>query len=586
MSDFTSTLPAVRGPASAALAAATLRRIGDGPARLLGQPAIRRALPLIAVLGVAALALIVVLWLREPPRATLMPGLADADKAAVVAALGAAGVDVAINRDTGAIEVPQDDVHRARMLLAEAGLPKAVPGGYDLLADMPLGVSRVLERARMKQAQEGELARSIESIGGIAAARVMLAVADPTPFVRDTAQPAASVFVRLQPGRALGEAQVRAIMQLVASSVPGMAIDRVAVVDGGGQLLSPDNAGGELGESSRQLAHKARMERALLARVAALLTPVLGAENYAAQVNLELDFTAAEQTSERYSPATSALRSEQGTARSESSATARGVPGALSNIAPPTPQVTATPASGAPAAGSTPATPAPPVAPNSDTSFTRNYEVGRDVSVTRPAIGQVRRLTVAVVVRDAAPIAGGSSAPSPATLQRLVATAVGLDARRGDVVSVVRQPFAAIPTPAEAPAWRAAIDDHAGHAVMFVAIIAALIAARSLLRRARPTTPPTVAQLAPSATPAELPPPARGEPSDAPALDAPPPTDPDLLDQIARARPKISNAAEILSAANTYDDKIAAIRIFVGEDAARASSVLKQLLRQPNGAAS
>ena len=216
---------------------ATLRRIGIAPPALLRQPAVRRALPLLLGLLLVAALVTAALSFRAPDRATVFPGLGDADKAAIVDALKIGGFDVTVDRDTGEVKVPANALYRARMALAAAGLPKAVPGGYDLLANMPLGASRALERARLKQADEGELARAIGGVGGVASARVLLALPDPSPFVRDSVPPSASVFVTLLPGRALGDAQVRAVQHLVASSVPGLPPERVSVVDGAGAAV-------------------------------------------------------------------------------------------------------------------------------------------------------------------------------------------------------------------------------------------------------------------------------------------------------------------------------------------------------------
>lgn len=555
---------------------ATLKRLGIPEPAILKQPAIRRAMPLLAgLLALAALAFGIMAF-RTPPRAQLFPGLADADKGAIVDALHAGGFDVRVDSSTGAVEVPADDLYRARMALAQAGLPKAVPGGYDLLSNMPLGASRALERARLKQAQEGELARAVEAIGGVQSARVMIALPESSPFVRDEAPTTASVFVSLRSGRALGDAQVRAIQHLVASSIPGLSSERVSVVDGAGALLSADPEDGDLGASQRQLAYAARLERGYRDRIAALLGPVLGAGNFSAQVHADVDFTEQQATKESYAPGNSAVRSEVTSNRSDTSAPARGIPGAISNIAPPAPTVGSAPPS--PAPGSAPANPV-----STESASTRNFEVGKEVAVTRMPVGGVRRLAVAVVVR-AAPSAGGA-APDLATLQRLVAAAVGLDTKRGDVVSIVREPFVVTPLDAGQPLWRTIVDDHSGHLVALIAILAAVLVARPLLRRAAPK-PAIVEATARDSIVGGVPAPlaledaeaarqARAEQAERERLDA------EAEAELARARKP--SATDILSNANTYDDKVAAIRLFVAEDPARATAVFKQMLRDKEG---
>jgi len=571
-----------------------LQRMGLPEPAILRQPAVRRALPLLFGLLVLAGVVAAALALRTPDRATLFPGLGDADKAAVVDALKTQGFDVAVDRDTGNVQVPTDALYRARMALAAAGLPKAVPGGYDLLSNMPLGASRALERARLKQADEGELARAIEGVGGIQSARVLLALPDPSPFVRDTAPPSASVFVTLSPGRALGEAQVRAIQHLVASSVPGLPPERVSVVDGAGSLLSGEPDEGDLGPSSKQIAYQGKLERAYRDRIAALLGPVLGAGNFSAQVHADLDFTEQQATTETYAPANTAVRSEATTARADNSAPARGIPGAISNIAPPAPTVgSAPPASPAAANGATASATASATPQSTETSSTKNYEVGKVVAVTRQPVGAVKRLAVAVVVRDA-PGAGGAKAPDLKTLQALVTAAVGAEAARGDVVSVVRQPFAVPPIEPAPPVWQAIAREHGGHLVWLVAVIAAALLIRPLLRRPAGAPAPVAAIAAPDS--ALVPAPATQR-ADAAIATAAATANADLSDVAALTPdttaaagtdpqfPRVSSAADILSSANTYDDKVAAIRLFVADDPARATSVLKLMLAKKAEAA-
>src|SRR3546814_230019 len=156
-------------------------------------------------------------------------------------------------------------------------------------------------------------------------------------FVRDRTSPTASVFLKLAPGRVLGEAQVRSIVNLVASSVPGLPADRVSVVDQSGTLLTPDSAGDEFGESRKRLGFQTKMEDSYRQRLVSLLTPLLGAENFSAEVYLDLDFTESQQTSEAFDKENAVIRSEQGTLQASDGpgAPPRGVPGALSNVAPP-----------------------------------------------------------------------------------------------------------------------------------------------------------------------------------------------------------------------------------------------------------
>ncbi|UAJ09617.1 flagellar basal-body MS-ring/collar protein FliF [Polymorphobacter megasporae] len=411
--------------------------------RLFAQPAIRRSLPALAVL----LALVVTagLWLalRAPDYRPVFAQLGEADKAAVLAALQTGNFKAHVDPDTGSVEVPAGDVAAARIMLAGQGLPKAAVSGLDVLGTMPLGSSRAVETARLKSAAESDLAASIMAIDGVDHATVHLAAGEQSVFIRDAAAPTASVFVRLASGRSLNDAQVRAIVHLIASSVAGLSPDRVSVVDQSGTLLSGD-ASGPLGDSARQLAYQSSVEDGLRRRVVALLTPILGAGNFSTQVATDLDFSVNEATRESYDK-DGVLRSDQNSSATEAGQQpARGIPGALSNTVPPAAQVSVTP----------PIPALPAVVPGTHSeSYIRGYEIGKAVSVTRAPVGAVRRVSVAVVVRDSSLGAAKEQAAQVALLTGLVRSAVGYDARRGDVVTVAGRAFVATPGEAVVKWW-------------------------------------------------------------------------------------------------------------------------------------
>lgn len=425
MSDIA--LPPAAPPAPSPLPA-PLGALLDRARSLWASPAVVRARPALIATAALAAALLAAMLLRAPDWRPLYPGLADADAAAVGDALAAANFDWQVNAQTGQIEVPAGDVALARILLAGQGLPKSsVPGAAAGLADMPLGASRSVEAARLKAALEAELAASVEAIDGVKAARVHVAMAEPSVFIRDRAAPSASVFVTLAPGRSLAEAQVRAVIWLVATSVPGLAADRVSVVDQSGSLLSAGLSG-----DAQQLAYQQRLEGLVRERLVKLLTPMLGSGRFTAEVAADIDFSQNEAASERFQPA-GTLKTEQSSRTSEAGATpAQGIPGALSNTAPPAAQLTATPPAPPPAA------PAPPQV-TAETA-NRMWEIGKDVSVTRAAAPRLKRLSVALVV-DAGAL-GKGGARDVAAIRRLVQGAMGFDAARGDLIEVQTRAFA------------------------------------------------------------------------------------------------------------------------------------------------
>ncbi len=410
-----------------------MRGLQDRARALAADPAVQRARP--AIFAIAALVIIALVWLmlRAPQWAPLYGDLSDGDKAAVMTALQAGNYEARINPDSGAVEVAAGNTAAARILLAGQGRPKSART-VDPVGDMPLGLSRAVETARLQSAAAIELAASIEAIDGVKHATVHVAVPEPSVFVRDKSPPSASVFVTLAPGRALGEAQVRAIVWLVSSSVAGLAPDRVSVVDQSGALLSAGSTAGE----AAQLGYQVKLETMVRERLFKLLTPLVGAGKFTAEVAADVDFSQNEAASERYGP-DSVLRSEAASRSIDPALQpARGIPGALSNTAPAGAQLTATP----PAA----AAPAPPAAAATAETTNRNWEIGKAVSVTRGAAPRLRRLSVAVVI-DKPQKGGAQGQPGVqdmAALTRVIRGTVGFDAARGDIVEVQLRTFAPI----------------------------------------------------------------------------------------------------------------------------------------------
>lgn len=421
-------------PANSGGTANPLKQMGD----LFAQPAVKRSLPLIFMLGLIGAAALAWMMLSTPPQRVLFANLPESDKAAVAQALDAASIANGID-GSGSITVAEDDYHKARMLLAGQDLPKAAPGGYALLDNMPMGASRAVEGERLRQARETELARSIGAIDTVAEARVHLATPEASVFVRDKAEPSASVIVKLQPGRTLSDAQVRSIVNLVASSVPGMKPDAVTIVDQLGELLS--KSGQEASAGDARIDFQNRVEDKVRQQLVTLLTPLLGAGNFSAEVQAEVDLDESQATRESYDKEGTVVRAEQGNwtgAPRDGAAAPGGIPGALSNVAP-APSTVATPTPGAPAQAGQPATPiAAPGMKQSD-SFTRTYSNGREVSVTRNMPGSIKRLSVAVLLREEPGKPRGQV--EIRQIDELVKAAVGYKAERQDQVTVVSRKF-------------------------------------------------------------------------------------------------------------------------------------------------
>ncbi|KQN92366.1 flagellar M-ring protein FliF [Sphingomonas sp. Leaf231] len=420
---------------------------------VMAQPAVRRAGPMALMVGLIGAAGLAWSALSTPPQKTLFSGLPDSDKAAVTTALSAANIPSHIDDSAGTLTVNEEDFSKARLLLAGQGLPKAAPGGYAILDELPMGVSRAVEGERLRQARETELARSIQEIDAVAEARVHLATPEASVFVRDNAAPSASVVLKLQGGRSLADAQVQSIVNLVASSVPGLKPDAVTVVDQMGGLLTKHGDGADSANDKR-IEFQRRVEDKYRQQLLQLLTPLVGAGNFTAEVQADVNLDETSATRESYDKE-GRLRAETGnwTGNLATGQTPAGIPGALSNTPPPASQLsTPQPATGNPGTPQpTAGGPAPDAAKQTD-AFQRAYDLNKEVSVTRAAPGNIKRLSVAVLLRD--PEKGKRTAMEIQQINDLVKSAVGFDQARNDNVTVISRKFADTATDAAAgPKW-------------------------------------------------------------------------------------------------------------------------------------
>ncbi|MCL6414461.1 flagellar M-ring protein FliF [Aestuariirhabdus sp. Z084] len=417
----------------------------------LGDLSVMRQVGLMIGLAASvAVGFAVVLWTQKPDYQPLYGNLQDFDSAQVVQSLQEGNIHYRIEPNTGAILVSSQEIAKARMTLAAAGITGDRTIGMELLdKEQGLGTSQFMENIRYRRGLEGELARTIASLYNIRNARVHLAIPKRSVFVRDPRKPSASVFVELYGARGLAPQQVTAIMNLVASSVPEMTSEEVTVVDQNGTLLSvvDTEKESELKQANQQLEYTKKLEDTLARRVHNILTPVLGNDNYQAEVSARVDFTAVEQTSEQYNPDAPALRSEQTLDELRSGAQNQGgIPGALSNQPPGEVSV---PEQVEGAEGE--AAQAPPQ--DSRSRAARNFELDKTISHTRFQQGRISRLSVAVVINDMTEVnpETGEVTQIPWSqndLDRftlLVKDAVGFDVSRGDSVNVINSAFRAVP---------------------------------------------------------------------------------------------------------------------------------------------
>lgn len=523
---------------------------------VLDQPIVRRSLPMTMMIGLIGAAALAWATMSTPTQKTLFTGLPDSDKASVTAALTQANIKSHIDDGSGALTVNEEDYSKARLLLAGQGLPKAAPGGYAILDQLPMGVSRAVEGERLRQARETELAKSIEEIDAVAEARVHLAVPEASVFVRDNASPSASVILKLQGGRSLSDAQVNSIINLTASSVPGMKPDSVTIVDQMGALLTKSGGGASDTGNDQRIEFQRRVEDKYRTQLIQLLTPLIGAGNFTAEVQADVDLNETQATREKYD-APGVLRAETGSwtgNQKDGGATTGGIPGALSNTPPASstmqsPQAAnGTSGSPAPAAGAA----APDPMKQSD-SFQRAYDLGKEVSVTRAAPGGVKRLSVAVLLRD--PDKGRRTAMEINQVTDLVKSAVGFDAARNDNITVISRKFAGADVVADKAPWY----DAGWLPIVARNVTAILIALLVLLLGVRPLAKALMKKRDDAAT-------------DRPALGVP-----IVGEEAITTAPVVS--LDQLENSRGYDDRIGAVRGFTRDNPTRAALAVRDMIK-------
>src|SRR5574343_90816 len=432
---------------------------------------------LVFIFAVAALFAIIVgtiLWSRQPDWKTLFSNLNEKDGGAIVSALEQQNIPHRYS-DNGALQVPADRVHDIRLKLASQGLPRGGMVGFELMENQKFGVSQFAEQVNYQRGLEGELARTIQSIGSVQSARVHLAIPKPSVFVREEQKPTASVMLNLYPGRTLDAGQIAGITHLVSSSVPHLPAANVTVIDQSGALVSQlKNKLTEAGLDPTQIKYVREIESIVVKRIEDILNPMLGQGNYKVQVAADIDFSQTEQTAETYrpnnTPEATSIRSQQNNETASVNHAAGGVPGALTNQPP----VPATAPLTTPATGNAPAQPGKPGEQpagkidaagqpiSTSKNSTINYEVDKTIRHTRQGMGDIRRLSAAVVVnhrkdvdKNGKPITKPLGDTEMKQINDLVREAMGYSKERGDTLSVANAPFTAVDkSETELPIWK------------------------------------------------------------------------------------------------------------------------------------
>ena len=545
-----------------------------GPLAFLNNPDVQRILPYI--IGTIALAICILfyLWVSAPTYRSVYPGMSEADRQEAKDALDAAGFAPRIDINTGSLQINEERYHEARILLASQDIPRsATAGGFEnLLEQGSMTTSRFMEQVSYRAAMETELASSITEIASIRGARVHLAEPQQSVFVRNQTPAKASVVVVPHPGRVITPSQIRAIVHLVSSSVPYLPAENVSVVDNTGALLTDTEGENAMTLTTAQAEHKRSLEMSYNRRIEQILATIVGLGNVRSEVDVTLDFTEVETTYEEFDKAGVGprTRSESLDFEQEAAIGASGLPGSFSNQAPASPDFTAS--------GNLPANGDASSTGVSSSSTTRNYELDREIRYVKQQVGSIDRVSVAVVINQDAyisPAEGEATGISAEELERLtevVKGVVGFSEARGDSVAVVPSSFAVpVDIVPEIPWWEdGSIVDLIKYGSSLILILLILVfVARPIIRANMPEDDGFDIPLAS----------VDGELSDQ-DLQMIRLGEGETLEEIkAKLAPKKSSIPlDMLNTANSYDDKVAVLRMLAADDPGRVANSIKRLI--------
>lgn len=419
---------------------------------LNGVDVLRQVTLVIALAICLAIAIFIIIWARQPDMRPLgkMP---TEELIQTLDFLDAQKIDYEL--DGNVISVEEGEYQNIKLLMAREGLEQAPSSGTDIIMqDMGFGVSQRLERERLKHGREQQLARTIEELKNVTRAKVLLAIPKENVFARREKQPSATVVLTLKRGRTLDGEEVDSVVDIVASAVQGLSPERVTVTDQNGRLLNSGSQNSLAARSRKEYEIERKREEEYLNKIDSILIPVVGLGNYTAQVDLNMDFSAVEETQKRYNPDLPAVRSETTFEENNIGGLAVGIPGALTNQPPVNSNIPEVAGQGSAGSATNPS--------RSHKEATRNYELDTTISHKRQQTGVIRRISVSVAV-DYVPQVGENgettmvprSVEALSNIRRLLQGGVGFDMQRGDALEVVTVPFVRQDTgeAIEVPLW-------------------------------------------------------------------------------------------------------------------------------------
>jgi len=405
---------------------------------LNGVDVLRQVTLVIALAICLAIAIFIIIWARQPDMRPLgkMP---TEELIQTLDFLDAQKIDYEL--DGNVISVEEGEYQNIKLLMAREGLEQAPSSGTDIIMqDMGFGVSQRLERERLKHGREQQLARTIEELKNVTRAKVLLAIPKENVFARREKQPSATVVLTLKRGRTLDGEEVDSVVDIIASAVQGLSPERVTVTDQNGRLLNSGSQNSLAARSRKEYEIERKREEEYLNKIDSILIPVVGLGNYTAQVDLNMDFSAVEETQKRFNPDLPAVRSETTFEENNIGGLAVGIPGALTNQPPVNSDIPEVAGQGAAGTATNPS--------RSHKEATRNYELDTTISHKRQQTGVIRRISVSVAV-DYVPQVGENgettmvprSVEALSNIRRLLQGGVGFDMQRGDALEVVTVPF-------------------------------------------------------------------------------------------------------------------------------------------------
>lgn len=378
----------------------------------------KRVTLIVLLLSAAILIPVLISWASTPSYSVAYSGLSEEDAGQIIQKLQESNIPYRL-KGTGTIEVPSNEVYEARLKMAVDGLPSKSSVGFELFDSSTLGMNEFTQKVNYQRALEGELERTISSLDAVSSVRVHIVTPEKSLLTTDQAPTTASVTIQEKGGKALDASQVRAITNLVASSVEGLTPENVVVVDSNGNLLaggsSQDAVSAATQTDSQRVAESAAAAD-IRSRVQSMMDTILGPNKAIVQVSVSMDWTQKEITSNKYDPTAQVVRSSQKVSESYGGdlSGVSGIPGAASNLPTPAPTTTA----GAKASS------------YQHTEETINYEVSQVQSKEVISPGQIQRETVSVMVDNI------TDANQLNTIKEAAAAAAGINESRGDQIVV------------------------------------------------------------------------------------------------------------------------------------------------------